>query len=269
MLKNTLFDKHVFIHTHIEKCGGSTLLQHMTTLLGNQYVYDLRASRPRPAKEILQRYPDIQKKMPNIRLLSGHIWYGTPWAKLFPNSRWISKLLPPNTFSYCRKQPLYIASIRHPIDRLNSFFRYLQANPDHVDYNETVKNNDFDQFVQELVQTDNLKSKNALCMQITRSRTSLNLLEKAKNAFNQHYFSIVPYNKTHELANMIAEVLELPNVENCIVNLNRSEKKIIPRQETIALLTERCREDIELYDYVCKGYVEKLANAKKHLRKLL
>lgn len=269
MSKNALFDKHIFIHTHIEKCGGSTLLEHMTTLLGPQYVCDLRASPPKPAKELLRCYPNMRKNMPNIRLLSGHIWYRTPWATLFPNSRWISKLLPPNIFSYCRKQPLYIASIRHPIDRLISFFHYVKANPSHIEYKDAIKNADFDQFVQELIRTESLKSKNALCMQISRHRAPLGLLEKAKDAFDHRYLAIVPHNKTHELANMLAEVLKLPKVENFVINSNAKKEKTIPSKETLDLLEERYSEDIQLYHYILHRYQNKLDEAQKYLNNLI
>lgn len=267
--KNVFFDNYIFIHTHIEKCGGSTLLQHMTTLLGNQHVYDLRTPPVTTEKTLLKRYPEIKKRLPDIRLLSGHIWYNTPWTKFFPNSRWASKLLSPVRFSYCRKQPLYIASIRHPIDRLNSLFRYIKANPSHAEYKNNSRNDNLDQFVQDLIAKDAIKSKNALCMQITHCRDPLHLLEKAKNAFDHHYLAIVPYNKTHELANMLAEVLELPQVENCVINSNTVKETAAFSKETLAILEERYSDDIQLYDYICKGYHAKLIKAKAQLHGLL
>lgn len=260
-LHNEFFNKYLFIHTHIEKCGGSSLLRHMTTLLGDKHVYDLRPLPPIKVNQLLKEYPEIKKNKHNIRLFSGHIWYNTPWEKLFSRT----------TFPYYKKRPLYIASVRQPIERLNSFFRYLKANHTHPYWKRANinKNNNFDEFIQELILNNHMKAKNGISMQLTGCSNSTNLLEKAKKSFEQDYFAIVPYNKTHELANMISEVLELPKVEDHIINLNSSEKKIIPSQETIALLTERCRDDIEFYDYVCKGYEEKLAKAKIHLQNLL
>lgn len=260
-LQKAFFNKYIFIHTHIEKCGGSSLLRHMTTLLGDKHVYDLRPLPPLGMEQLLKEYPEIKKNISNTHLLSGHIWYNSPWAKLFSKK----------AFPYRKKRPLYIASIRHPIERLNSFFRYLKANPTHPYWgrNNPIENDNFDQFVQELILNDNVKTKNEISMQITRRRDSINLLEKAKYSFDHNYFAIVPYNKTHELANIIAETLQLTEVENCIVNLNTSKKIITPSKETLALLEEKCSDDIQLYDYICKGYQEKLAKAKAQLHKLI
>ncbi len=241
----------------------------MTTVLGTQYMCDLRAYRRQPGKNTLQRFPEVKKKLPHIRLFSGHIWHDSPWRRFFPNSHWISKLLPPKYFFFCRKQPLYIASIRHPIDRLHSFFRYLQISPNHPDYHESIKKNDFDYFVQRLIQSNHIKSTNSLCAQITYKPNALNLLKKAKQSFDQRYLAIVPYNKTHELANMIAEVFEVPKVENSIINSNELRKKEPINKETYALLEERFSDDIQLYDYICKGYQEKLVHAKNYLLNLL
>lgn len=259
--EKTFFNKHIFIHTHIEKCGGSSLLRHMTTLLGYQHVYDLRPFPALSMGQLLEKHPEIKKNRVDTRLLSGHIWYDSPWSKLFSKK----------TFPCDKKHPLYIASVRHPIERLNSFFRYVKANPTHPYWqiNNRIKNDSFDEFIQELIFNDNIKTKNEISMQITRCRDSVNLFQKAKNSFEHNYFAIVPYNKTHELANMIAEVLKLPHVEDCIVNSNNLEKKIIPSKEIIALLEEKCSEDIKLYDYVCKNYQEKLVMAKDQLLRLV
>ncbi len=257
----------MFIHTHVGKCGGKTLTSYLETLLGNQHVCDVRLAGA-VIKDIDWRSRNYNY-LTNVRLLVGHFWYDTPLAKIFPNTKWASRFLPLEALPCFRKKPLYIASVRHPVERLESFFRYLRTRPGHNAYNEGIKNNNFDQFIDILILKNNSKIKNGICSQLTRCHNSPNLFEQAKNALDHHYLAIVPYNKTHELANILAEVLLLPKVENRIVNPSTPGKKIIPRKETLMVLEENCQYDIQLYDYILKEYQAKLENAKLHLQLLL
>jgi hypothetical protein len=263
------FNKHVFIHTHVEKCGGSTLVRHLRALLGDQHVFDARFSSPIKSKKNT-RY-NLKNRVPlaNIRALSGHLPYNTRLAKIFPNTKWTSYFFPLEILPCFRKKPLYIASVRHPIEQLQSFFRYLKTRPHHPIYNDGIKNNDFDEFIQILVLKKSSKINNGICSQITGVKNSSSILEEAKNSFNHNYLAIVPYNKTHELANVVAEALQLPHVENCIVNASTPGETIIPSKKTLMDLEEKCRYDIQFYDYVLNGYQEKLKNSKEKLHHLL
>ena len=258
----TFLDDHIVVHTHIEKCGGSTLLHYLTTLFGKKHSLDVRSFLNKGRMRTLW---EVQKRKHELALLSGHIHYNSPWIKLIADKQWAGRVIPSLLNPYGKKQLLYVASIRHPIDRLNSLFRYIKISPKHPDYYEDINNSSFDDFIQTLILKNHFKSKNALCMQITGCQNSQQLLEKAKQAFDHHYLAIVPHNKTHELANMFAEVLQQPNVEPKIINSNTSIEISIPNKKTISLLEERCHDDIQLYEYICKGYQEKLIKAKKQL----
>ncbi len=267
--QDKFFNRHVFVHTHVEKCGGSTLVRHLRTLLGDQHVFDARFSRPIKSRKNIGLEPKIYKHLANIRALSGHLPYNTRLAKIFPNTKWAGHFLPLEILPCFRKKPLYIASVRHPTEQLQSFFRYLKTRPHHPTYNDGIKNNDFDEFIQTLVLKKSSKINNRICSQVTGVKNSSSILEEAKNSFDQKYLAIVPYNKTHELANVLAETLHLPKVENRIVNSSLPGDDILPSKKTLMLLEKSCQHDIQLYDYVIKGYEEKLKNAKKHLQHLL
>ena len=262
------FNKHVFVHTHVEKCGGSTLVQHLRTLLGDKHVFDARSLKPNKI-ERNGHYTKPGNHLSDTRLLSGHLWYGTPLAKIFPKTKWANSLIPLEILPYFRKNPLYIASVRHPVDRLESFFRYLRTRPSHNAYNEGIKNNNFDQFIDILISKNSTKIKNGICSQLTRSHDSPNLLEKAKKSFDHNYLAVVPYNKTHELANMLADVLQRPKVENCIVNPSAPNEKSIPSKETLAFLENNCQLDIQFYSYILNNYQAKLIKAKEQLCHLI
>lgn len=80
-----------------------------------------------------------------------------------------------------------------------------------------------------------------------------------------YYFAVVPYNKTHELAHLIADVLQLPPVVESLINPSDPNEIAIPSDETRALLEEKCHNDILFYQYMMSNYQEKLIQAKKQL----
>ena len=262
------FNKYVFLHTHIEKCGGSTLVYYLETLFGKEYIRDLRPYPPVSAIEILKNHPDIEQQLPHLKLLSGHIHYNTSWAKLIPNNQWITRFISPTLASFFRKKPLYIASIRHPIDRLISLFRYVRIRPEHILYDETIKSNDFDSFIQKLIHTNSFRMNNEICTLFIGRRDSLQPLEDAKYAFHHHYFAVMPYNKTHEFAHMLANVLGLPKVSEDVINPSDPRETATPSLATRALLEEKCHNDIIFYEYMMKNYQDKLAKAEKRLENL-
>ena len=183
----TFFNKYIFLHTHLEKCGGSTLIYYLETLFGKEYICDLRPYPPVSVEQILKHQPDIQKQLPHIKLLTGHIHYDTPWTKLIPNNRWINRFISRPLPVYFRKKPLYIASIRHPIDRLISLFRYVRTRPEHILYDDNIKSNNFDSFIQKLIQTNSFRINNEICTLFIGRGDSLQPLQDAKNAFDHHY----------------------------------------------------------------------------------
>jgi len=283
---DNFFNHHVFVHTHIEKCGGSSLSHHMTTLFGDEHLCDLRPYPPAVASELLRNYPEIRQKMPCIQVLSGHIPYRSSWGTLFPrrgrlsqvvlvflllchryqrkfrvkNSHFIDQCL-----SHYRKKPLYIASIRHPISRLESLFRYIRTRPEHRSYNHYVEKNDFDGFIQNLIDTDSFRVKNEMCMMFSENPQHSNVLADAKRVFNDQYFAVVPYDRTHELANMIADVFQRPLVPAEIINASSASEKARATGRTLSLLEKACADDIQLYEYIMQRYPEKLNHAREQL----
>lgn len=260
------FNSNIIVHTHLEKCGGSTLLHYLTTLIGKEHTLDLR---PFLGKKSFQGYREIQKKKHGLKLLSGHFRYNSGWIKLIPNERWISKIFSPLFSARFRKNALHVASVRHPIDRLDSLFRYLKTRPRHYLYNHHIINNDFDGFIQSLVASNNQLVNNGMCAQLARCTPGPNILENAKEVFDQHYLAIVPYDKTHELANMLADVFQRPSVEEKTINKSEPTTKVIPSKATLLLLEKKCADDIQLYNYILNAYSSKLKTAETYLRHLL
>lgn len=260
------FDHYIFVHTHIEKCGGSTLLHYLTALLDKEHSLDLR---PFLGKRRFRGILEVQKKKQHLTLLSGHFPYNSPWTKLVSNKQWAGRCIPSLLNPFGRKQALYVASIRHPIHRLDSLFRYLRTRPRHHLYNQHVTNNDFNGFIQALVTNNSYLVNNGICAQLTRIPPGPHILEEAKKSFDHHYLAIVPYDKTHALGNMLANVFQLPMMTEKTLNKSAPGEKAILNQEMTSILEEKCHDDIQLYHYVLNGYQVKLASAEKYLRHLL
>ena len=104
-----------------------------------------------------------------------------------------------------------------------------------------------------------------MCALFIGRRNSHQPLEEAKHAFHHHYFVVTPYNKTHELAYMMANFLQLQMVTEQVINPSDQQETAMPSAEILALLEEKCHNDILFYQYMMSHYQEKLDWAKKHL----
>ena len=104
-----------------------------------------------------------------------------------------------------------------------------------------------------------------MCALFIGRRNSHQPLEEAKHAFHHHYFVVTPYNKTHELAYMKANLLQLQMVTEQVINPSDQQETAMPSAEILALLEEKCHNDILFYQYMMSHYQEKLDWAKKHL----
>lgn len=270
---DAFFKKHIIIHTHIEKCGGSTLLHYLKELFDEKYILDLRPYPALCSKELLKQHPEIKKKLSKCRILSGHTGYQEHWEDYTHISGKLNlyQFIPKIKLSSHPKNPLYIASIRHPVERLLSLFQYIRIRPDHPDFPlfaESFNNNDFDAYVADLIEKKSMKIQSGMSAFIKeKGKATSSLLEAAKKSFDNNYFAIIPYNKTHELAQIFSDAFGLCPVKQKIINLNNAKQKITPSEKTSQILEEQFSDDIQLYDYILKNYEEKLDEAKKQLQK--
>lgn len=252
----SFLSQHIFIHIHNEKCGGSTLEHYLTILFGRNHVVDLRPYNSR--RNFIQAYQELRKRKDEMVALSGHMPYSSLWIKLLTNKSRLNHWLPKSLDLTIHKKPCYISTVRDPVERLISLFRYLRIRPEHYLYNNYLANNDFDGFIQALIKDKRNFARNGMCEQISGKIFSAHPFEDAKKAFDENYLAIVPYNKTHELANTLAKALNLPLTQPQIINPTEITERVNMREETRALLQEKCADDAKLYLYVCKHYSSKL-----------
>lgn len=102
------FDRHILFHTHIAKSAGTSIVDAFTDMLGRDSVMDRN------------KFDDPHSAVPSLslsrrralKLLSGHFWYGTQER-------------------YFERRPVYVASVRDPIERFNSLYHFVLAGDGH------------------------------------------------------------------------------------------------------------------------------------------
>jgi hypothetical protein len=105
------FARHVFVHTHIPKTGGSSFVMGLRKILGPEHVCDLRAQSPSP-------HEMSGEEVDRIWALSGHFWFDTQERPI-------------------RRRKHHFLSIRDPVDRfisLYNFVREAKGHPGHDKY---------------------------------------------------------------------------------------------------------------------------------------
>ena len=102
--------EHIFVHTHVPKAAGSSLSHALAGIVGGANAMDLRLKRGiRPGQ-----MSDDDKR--ELSLISGHFVYGM--HEKFPQT------------------PLYIASLREPVERAVSYYRFVLGAPNHPNHQE-------------------------------------------------------------------------------------------------------------------------------------
>jgi hypothetical protein len=115
-LGESYFDRHILLHTHIAKSAGTSILDALADILGPDNVMNRnRFASPNSAVSSLSR-----SRRRELKLLSGHFWYGTQER-------------------YFDRRPVYLAAVRDPIERFISLFHFVLAGETHPLHREFVK----------------------------------------------------------------------------------------------------------------------------------
>ncbi len=209
------FDQRIIFHTHIAKAAGSTLLRAFTDMFGSR-VYDLRDKTP----------PNTSALTPTLRrqiwVLSGHFWYG-------------------GQDRFFERQPVYLASVRHPVDRFVSFYRFvMSSDPPHPALRR-MEGKSFGQVVRDFIEASHPLINNEM------SR-SLGVMDDLK-ALENTYAIVAPNNRINELAAALARCFDreiaLARRENIGIGPDVSMD-----EETSRMLLRFNQKDMALWDYV-------------------
>jgi len=113
VLGEAYFDRHILLHSHIAKSAGTSILDALTEILGPSSVLDRnRSTDPETAVSSLS-----WSHKRSLKLLSGHFWHGTQER-------------------YFERRPVYLASVRDPIERFISMYHFALVDGAHPLYRE-------------------------------------------------------------------------------------------------------------------------------------
>ncbi|WP_372620581.1 hypothetical protein [Falsiroseomonas sp.] len=235
-----VFARHVVIHTHIEKCAGSSVIEGFRRLFGPPACLDLRAAdAPRPAK----LPPEHRAR---IRLLTGHIHHGGHEEAF-------------------GRQPLYIATVRDPVARLVSFLGFLRRSVAHPEY-ARYAGVPVEEAVRRMVSRRYSFVGNGQCMALARTPS----FEAARASIERNYLLVLPHASANRIPALFADAFGLPRPKQVIwVNATPAKPpEIVPDEALAAHIHSLNAEDDRLYHWVLENEEALLARATERLAAL-
>jgi hypothetical protein len=234
------FARHIVLHTHVEKCAGSTLCYALSRMFGTAQCLDLRQpDAPRP--EAL-----TPAERAGVRLLSGHFRAGSH----------------EDVFD---RRPVRIALVRDPIDRLLSFLGFLSRSPGHPEYPRFGALHP-EAAVAAMLAQDHRLTADGQCRVLSGERR----FQAARRAVEEDYLVVLPHTRWLDVARLFAEALGLPR-PNPRLHRNAAPPGLRPRLDpaTEALLRAATAEDAQLVAWVEENADRLLARARERLAALV
>lgn len=230
------FGRHIVLHTHVEKAAGSTVCYALTHMFGPEHCLDLRTpGSPRP-----EAVPPDSRA--GLRLLSGHFQAGSH-EHMFD------------------RQPVRIATVREPLDRLQSFLGFIARSPGHPDH-ARLGTLPPDDAVEAMLAEGHRMTANSQCQVLSR----VPAFAPARDAAEEEYLLVLPHAGALELASLFAEALRLPR-PNHKIRRNQSPPFARPilgaRAET--LVRAATAEDARLVAWAEENAARLLARARERL----
>jgi hypothetical protein len=232
-----VFARHIVIHTHIEKCAGSSVIEGFRRMLGPPACLDLRAANaPRPSK-LAPEHRD------RIRLLTGHIHHGGHEQAF-------------------GREPLYIATVRDPVARLVSFLGFLRRSAGHPEY-ERYAGVPIEEAVRRMVSRRYAFLGNGQCTTLARTAS----FEAARASVERNYLLVLPHASANRIPALFADALGLGRPKQAIwVNATTAKPpEIVPDEALAVRIRALNAEDDRLYRWVQENEEALLARAAERL----
>ncbi|ODN71719.1 sulfotransferase family 2 domain-containing protein [Methylobrevis pamukkalensis] len=217
----SFFDRALIVHTHLEKTAGTSLVEGLRRVFGEDALYDTRG------RATLKPEAMTSSQRRAIKVLSGHFHFGSH-EHMF------------------QRYPVYVACARDPYDRFCSFYHYTLANASHPG-NEYYRGLSIGEAVEKAVADNKVAATNYLCTYF--STRMLASAASAKRIIDKHYVCVAPHNRVNDLIACFAETFNpaLKLKEEIRANVG---KVATYSQEGRELFEKHNQEDIELYHFI-------------------
>lgn len=234
--RRAFFQDHILVHTHIPKTAGTSLSAGLASIVGGIHFMDLRHERT-PSLTALTR-----EDMDDIYCISSHMGFGL--HELFDRT------------------PLYIASVRDPVERAVSFYRYLQNRPTHPMAKNVIGLSFEDSW--HAISAVRGESHHNLQSRMLVSAVDSKPLDPALvwRRVEEDYFLITPSSKVSKSVDRLRAAFGAFKTPHARVNVSRSEE-IDPSRDIKAKILAVNQVDEELYRYVVANFEDNLDRACK------
>jgi hypothetical protein len=245
------FLDNVFVHTHVEKTGGSSFVVGLRSILGKDHVYDIRGGFPRP-------YEMSPKELPEIWLFSGHFWFDTQERPIMRKKRYFLTIRDPidrfiSCYNYVAAAKSHPGHLKYGVLDLEGAYRYLRKNNPNAIFNRVSA-----MFGERASHTEPGQPG-----RVVRGRRPVTF-EEASAKMEKHYALVIPMHRIEDAVHRIGSVLgvDVPAVERVNVGIKRATEL---SRETLQEMQERNSEDYKLIAYFESAFDQHMADLPRRL----
>lgn len=230
--------EHLFIQTHLPKTGGSALADGLSGIFGGVHSLDVRMRR----NQTWQGLSDAERR--NVYFVSGHFTYGVHWR--------------------ADRIPLYIASVREPVGRAVSGYRYLLATPAAAEH-EIVVGKDFETAWDALDRDDSWQKRNLQARMLMGNREHEDFTwDELRKRADDEYFLLIPQPQIETALRKLRTAFGLPGIKLNKVNVSPGED-ITPSPEMTSRILAANPIDDRLYAHVSDTFRDRLDKAVSYI----
>jgi hypothetical protein len=220
-------DCSIIIHTHIPRTAGTSFVNLLKLQYGNEAVlYD--------GDPVWQKFDSLElnsKDLLRYKAVSGHFCYGIHLK-----------------FSKC---PLYIATVRDPIDRTASAIRFIRENKDHY-LNPILGGLNYDQSLSALIELKEFRLIGRQCEFLSQ----LDDFTHARRVIDKSYYMVAPVERYADLITLLECFIFKAKAR--VANENVSNKSTEEFSfSSLANIRDIAMNDFLLVEYVRKSFAEK------------
>lgn len=209
----------IVIFTHIPKCAGSTLREHVRKEHGKAML----ASYRKPERDMLRNLPRGEHR--EYRFVFGHDPYGLHRKFM--------------------RRPIYLSVVREPLDRMISYLYYIKENAT-APFHEESKNLTFLEMLSLFREREASILTNQQCTFLGGAS-----FEAARANIQAKYYLVVASEQLPLLVKHLVNkgVLANSEYENVNITKSRPPSAKLSKEETELILSEN-EEDAKLVDFV-------------------
>lgn len=229
-MDQTGYDRNrLVLFTHVPKAGGTSLKQALTTIYGRHF----QDHHPR-LNNVAEQFADDKLVPHEIQALSSHIPFGYHRRIQGFSDRLI----------------LPVTIVRDPIDRMVSYYNFIQTFPPHRLHRET-KGLDIDEFFKKVYEIQGRKEISDGQSKVVSG--AKRTFASAKDALEQEYFGYAALSSLDVFVTQLSDALGWPEREETTGKANQSPRLAgldDMSDETHSMLLELNQQDAQLHEYL-------------------